>query len=284
MAPGVRADRDTARLWRPDIPGVEVLHARFRRHAYPRHAHDATTVALMDSGTAAFQCEGAEFAAPAGSAFMINPGAVHTGRSATPEGYRYRVLYLTEEAFSTLLPGKPGKLTFPARHTVVQDRELLTALDHTNRVLAMSGQRLAQEESLLRLGLALRRFADAPPVARASGRGHRAVATVRDYLESDPAARISLTELAWLASTSPYRLVRLFAAELGMPPHAYQVELRVRLARRLLESGARVATAASEAGFCDQAHLTRVFKRYTGVTPGQFAQAARANRPRRLAP
>jgi AraC-like DNA-binding protein len=73
---------------------------------------------------------------------------------------------------------------------------------------------------------------------------------------------------------SPYGLAKTFSVEVGMPPHAYQTQLRVRLARRLLVGGTSPSVVATRSGFYDQAHLSKVFKRYTGVTLGQFSYAA----------
>ncbi len=69
---------------------------------------------------------------------------------------------------------------------------------------------------------------------------------------------------------SPFALVRAFRAETGLPPHAYVNHLRVRLARRLLDGGVAPADVAAAAGFADQAHLTRHFKRVVGVPPRAY--------------
>ena len=62
-------------------------------------------------------------------------------------------------------------------------------------------------------------------------------------------------------------------------PHAYQTQLRVRHAKSLLQARLPIALVATEAGFYDQAHLTRHFKRIVGVTPGRYASAAATIRP-----
>jgi AraC-like DNA-binding protein len=69
---------------------------------------------------------------------------------------------------------------------------------------------------------------------------------------------------------NPFALVRSFRAETGLPPHAYVNHLRVRLARQLLDSGVAPADVAARAGFADQAHLTRHFKRVVGVPPRSY--------------
>jgi AraC-like DNA-binding protein len=55
-----------------------------------------------------------------------------------------------------------------------------------------------------------------------------------------------------------------------MPPHAFQTQLRVARARKLLREGASPASAALEVGFTDQSHLNRHFKRVLGITPAFF--------------
>jgi AraC-like DNA-binding protein len=85
----------------------------------------------------------------------------------------------------------------------------------------------------------------------------------------------TLEELALVTGVGPFALMRAFRAETGLPPHAYLNQLRVRQARELLDRGVPPAEAAAEAGFADQAHLTRHFKRAVGVPPGAYQRARR---------
>jgi transcriptional regulator GlxA family with amidase domain len=54
------------------------------------------------------------------------------------------------------------------------------------------------------------------------------------------------------------------------PPRQRQTQVRVRRAKSLLRAGLPIALVAAEAGFYDQAHLTRHFKRIVGLTPGRY--------------
>ncbi|MBN3750550.1 helix-turn-helix transcriptional regulator, partial [Burkholderia sp. Se-20373] len=101
-----------------------------------------------------------------------------------------------------------------------------------------------------------------------------AIRLARERLDAAPAAPVSLAELADLSGVSRFQLLRGFARELGITPHAYLIQSRARLARALLASGLPIADAAAEAGFADQSHLTRAFARQFGITPGRFTQAA----------
>jgi AraC-like DNA-binding protein len=70
----------------------------------------------------------------------------------------------------------------------------------------------------------------------------------------------------------PSHLVRVFGREFGMPPHRYLTGRRVDLARHLLLDGRRPAEVATAAGFYDQAHLTRHFRRLLGTSPARFVR------------
>ena len=81
-------------------------------------------------------------------------------------------------------------------------------------------------------------------------------------------------DLAAAAGCSRYAAYRAFRQAYGLSPSDYQRQLRVQTARRLLSAGGAPAQVAADAGFADQAHLTRWFRRYYGVTPGTYRAAA----------
>ena len=98
----------------------------------------------------------------------------------------------------------------------------------------------------------------------------RKVAEIRDRLTADLRCAPSLRELAAGVDLSPFHMLRVFRDATGFPPHTWLVLERVCRARHLLAAGLTPAQVASGVGFADQAHLTRWFKRVTGVTPAAF--------------
>ena len=107
---------------------------------------------------------------------------------------------------------------------------------------------------------------------------HPAVARVVAYLESS-AGPVSLDSLADLVHLSKSHLVRLFRSQMGLPPHAYLLRVRISRACRFLAAGMPIAEAAHAAGFADQSHLTRHFKYYLGLTPGAYVRSLGATGP-----
>jgi AraC family transcriptional regulator len=114
----------------------------------------------------------------------------------------------------------------------------------------------------------------APPEAGNRNAAHpRAVSDALEFIHANYARELALTDIAAAAHLSPFHLARLFKQCLGVAPHQYVIQVRVNSARWLLSAGSgerSLAEVASAVGFADQSHLTRHFKRVTGVTPRQF--------------
>ncbi len=243
----------------------------------------------------------ATHAAGPGAVVVNNPGDLHTGRAGAGAGWSYRMLYppaaLVADVAAQLAdapgaPGGAGRRRGPPRFAapVLEDPvaagqlgRLVTALLAGAEPLETHTLFLATFTRLLR-----RHACERPPLGppRAAPREPQAVRLAREYLDAHAAgeagagasAGASLADLARVAGLSPLYLVRAFGRAVGLPPHAYLTQARVRRARRLLAAGAPPAAVAARVGFADQSHLTRHFRRAVGVPPGQYARAVRGTR------
>jgi AraC-like DNA-binding protein len=103
----------------------------------------------------------------------------------------------------------------------------------------------------------------------------RSLHRVEEYLRAHFRDNVSLADLADLTTLRPTALLRRFKAWRGLPPHAFQNQLRVLAARTLLEQGLPAAQVAQEVGFADQSHFIRTFTPLVGATPGRYQRALR---------
>jgi AraC-like DNA-binding protein len=100
----------------------------------------------------------------------------------------------------------------------------------------------------------------------------RGVVRARDYVRARPVDNMTLDEVAKVAGLSKFYLLRAFSQSYGLTPHAYQMQLRLARARRLLAEGRPLSQVTYDAGFADQSHLTRRFAEFYGLTPARFAR------------
>ena len=101
----------------------------------------------------------------------------------------------------------------------------------------------------------------------------RGTARMRECLHEE-GFDIDLQTLAQRAGLSRFQALRAFKRRYGLPPHAYQLCMRVQQAKGMLRGGAAQADVAAHCGFVDQSHFIRHFKRIVGVTPSRYAHAS----------
>jgi AraC-like DNA-binding protein len=116
-------------------------------------------------------------------------------------------------------------------------------------------------------------------VAASVDAGLRAAERIRECLHYDTAATVDLSTLAKQVGVSRYQALRLFKRRYGLPPHTYQLSVRLALAQKALREGHQPVEVATQYGFVDQSHFTRHFKRLLGVTPAQYARVGARSRP-----
>lgn len=244
---------------------------------FSRHTHEQFGIGLVTRGAQkSFSCRGT-VEAIAGDLITVNPNEVHDGAPLGDAGRSWKMLYLDPGLAAELLRDgygdmagggvtAPGALEFHA--PVLRDAVLAGAFvrAYESATSTLPGARLAAEQYLLNLlaqSLLRHRHAQAGTVAPTSA--------AQSMMLDDPLSDWSLAELAQACGMSRFQLVRSFARNTGFTPHAYLLHRRILLARQLIAGGTSLAEAAAASGFADQSHMTRVFVRKYGISPGAFA-------------
>jgi AraC-like DNA-binding protein len=111
-------------------------------------------------------------------------------------------------------------------------------------------------------------------LAPSNGLSRERLKRVYDYVETHLGDQLSLTDVAAIACLSPYHFSRSFKQAVGIGPKCYITQRRLERAKTLMRrTNLPLALIAQEAGFSDQSHLTSVFRRENGVTPGHYRAA-----------
>ena len=105
---------------------------------------------------------------------------------------------------------------------------------------------------------------------------HQILKPVTEHIAKHYAEDITVDGLAAMVETSPSNFRRQFTHTFGISPGRYLTAIRLNAARKLLETTDKlVSEIAVETGFWDQSHLTKLFKRERGLTPGEYRRRHR---------
>jgi AraC-like DNA-binding protein len=268
-------------IWRDDaLAGAEWLRGTFSDFAYAPHAHDADCLAVITRGALRIRAGGREFVAREGEMFAANAEVLHAGWPIDGAGWSLRTMYVDLDRLRGVLTGEPVTSTGTLCGPHLQDPELAARLVAAHECSEGVASGLRRDEALV--AFTDRLFARYVRPARLDDRADtapRAVRRAQEFLDAHVDTRISLQDLAGVTGLPPSRLLRAFARAVGLSPHAYQRQVRLRHATTLIRGGTSISEAAAAAGFADQAHFTRLFRRTMGIPPGAYQRAYRTSRP-----
>lgn len=257
------------RMLRSSVPGVEAVMAT-SGYRFARHTHEQFGIGLIFSGAQKSLSGRGVVEAEAGDLITVNPNEVHDG-APIGEARSWSILYLDPSVMDLLArdvaEGAAERSEIP--RPVIHDKLLAGRFHALFSAVTGNEEQMRCEELLLSV------VADA--MRETAMREERAaapysIAHARSMIDDDPAAEISLADLAQESGLSRFQVLRAFARATGFTPHAYLVQARVHLARRLIATGTPLAEVAAKSGFADQSHMTRAFVSRFGLTPGAYAR------------
>lgn len=255
-------------MLRCHLPGVEAVQAQ-SKHSFGRHMHAQFGIGVVLQGAQKSLSGVGMVEAVAGDTITVNPGEIHDGAPLGDAGRSWQMLYFEPELIADLMAdlseGKTSEAEF--RLPVIADKLISRSVAQLFATLtAPHASALSAEEQMLFLFARVMQQSTAPGQAATPAIHH-----ARSLIDADPAAALSLETLAAQNGLSRFQLLRAFARVTGMTPHAYILQRRLQLARRLIGKGMPLVEVAMECGFADQSHLTRMFVRNFGVSPGSYA-------------
>jgi AraC-like DNA-binding protein len=275
---GQGLDLNRTRYWFDrQTPGLSLLCADFTTHEYPAHIHDALMVAVTETGGSQIRAGGGPDEAHSAALLVVNPGEPHSSRMNGSHRWQYRSFYLERSAIGDVsLALGAGQLPGFSRN-MLNDGGLIRGFLALHRALddGHTGQLRRRELLVGTFGRLASRYGDGGARIPIAPRDRVLLDSVIEAMRDRYPGHVTLADLAAVAGLTQFQLIGLFRKGVGMTPHAYLTQIRLESARAALRRSTPIAEAAAQSGFYDQAALTRTFKRCYGITPHQFAQAAR---------
>jgi AraC-like DNA-binding protein len=252
----------------PVLPGVELMTARSSSHHW-RVFHEQYALCSNDVVAAEIRYRKNLHRIVDRSISLFEPGETHeTHRVAKPQDFQ--VLFLMPDTMQKYseemdIPGQPHFKPIPDIN-----EQLYSSCKHLHTAIINDAPAIEQQSRLAEcVGMLLSNHAE-KRVPNMLDSGKQALFRARDYLHDQYAQSVSLDEIAAISGLSRFHFLKVFSAQFGLPPHIYQICLRIERSLPLLRQGISAPQIAETLGFYDQSHFIRNFKRTMGVTPGNY--------------
>lgn len=261
------------------MPYVETRRSCFSRTCYKSHSHPTFSIGAIDEGNSVFQSSfGTAQKISAGTLVILPAHIEHSCNPLPDQAWSYQMLHLDiswlnqwyaefqKEGFDLNLPQH--------RPLIIKDESLYQAFSGMNETLFDSEKLILEKEQSLiycLTQLLLPHF-----ILEEIQKTQYLYEDFLDLIHIIKSSErfISLEELAQQVGLSRYAIIRLFKANVGLTPHAFQINLKINQARAQLKQGISLVELAVNLGFSDQSHFHKAFKAHTGITPRQFQLAA----------
>lgn len=244
-----------------------------RQVCYAPHSHTQWSIGAITGGRSTFCYRDERYLVNTGDLVVMNPGWVHACNPIDDQPWAYLMMYidagwladLRHQSGLSAIAGWQGIATATITDTAWYGRYRQVAdclLDAQRDLLEK------QTEVVEFLSDLMHEFAASPATPKEPV--PEVMTALAAYLDGRAAEDVSLAELCESSGYSPGHLIRVFKQHFGLTPHAYLINRRVQLGRSALSHGATIVDAALSAGFADQPHFQRVFKRLMAATPNQY--------------
>jgi len=266
---------DSTKIWKAKMLDADFLRGRFIDFSYDLHTHDTACLALITDGAIRIRMRGRDFIARKGDLYAIDADEPHAGTPVDGHGWSQRTIYVDlQKLRDRRNDGEACAAPCFLRGPVIRDNHLTLLFQQLHSASELSTPQLAQDEHAVRFGDYLfGRYVDGESPKRPARAEGRAVARAKEFIAHRLDRKLSLASIAAAADLPPFRLYRAFQREVGMTPHDYQRQARIRRSVDLIKKGVPLADIAAATGFVDQAHFTRSFFTRLAITPGVYRDA-----------
>ncbi|MEN6669254.1 AraC family transcriptional regulator [Psychrobacter sp. B38] len=251
-----------------------LLDAKMSDFSYSKHAHEEYSIGVTLKGRQDFFCQNAFHRSPAGGVIVFSPDEVHDGHSGIGEQLEYVMLYVHPNELQPLFQalGHQTNETPRLKSTLLADAALARYVLLLKQMISYHQSSAIETEQVL-FNIAhslLRHSGRTVDTFNLSSRKDSLLIRAKDYIWANLAEDLSIDAIAAAANMSKYHFIRLFNQQFGLTPYQYVINCRVNLARQYIELGFAASRVALDAGFSDNSHLNRHFKRVFGITIKQY--------------
>lgn len=257
----------------PFVTGVEAISGRKINNEFRRHIHQTYIIGIVEQGKRIItHLEGTSLVSE-NEIFILNPGQVHTCRSESRSGHSYKILSVScrvMQSIASQISKENEKKPF-FKNIRYRNRELSERFKRLFKTIEEPESDIHSESGVIAfLTYLLLNIAESPPPVHDTGNQRDAIERVCRHITRNYAQNLSLKDLAGVACLSPFHFQREFTRNMGITPHEYLRDFRIAQSKKMLLKSEKLADISLQAGFVDQSHFSRIFKKTVGISPGRY--------------
>jgi len=276
------SDDSQPRFWRDAaLPFLEARAvADGRKVCYAPHCHETFSIGAITAGASTYFNGDAQERIARGTLVLINPQTVHACNPIDGRPWSYLMFYVDTHWLGALqheLGVSNDGHFMPYAPIQSLDQALFAGLTRLYATLRDPQAHTLHKQSAAVEYFTLLQQTLAPAPTQPHAEPLQQLSRAADYIAEHCTEALRLEDICQAAELSPSYLIRTFRQHYGMTPHAYLLNRRIQRSQHWLRQGLDLAEIALAAGFADQAHFQRTFKRQLAATPGQYRDRAARN-------
>jgi len=244
---------------------LEIFEASDYQPSFPLHSHDTVCLTLLLRGTECTQVHQQELMTPFKSISLTYPDEIHANPNKNKGSYSFLTYYISPDVLAHF----HGNEKYYFNNRIIQD-------DYLSDLLFQFAQAPEASESTFKVVLDYfiqHHFTNRPNHTIGEKLTELDYSEVVDFIDQKFAERLSIEQLAKMKNLSRFSFIRQFKKAKGITPSQYITLKRIQAAKQLLRKGLPIVDAVYNTGFYDQSHMSRNFKKLTGMTPRSYQQA-----------
>lgn len=257
------------------LPFFEIKSCDTKKLSYKKHSHEEYSLALVEKGTSVLWCNGKNIPVNSQSVVFIPSEVLHSCNPDDAQEWKYIMIFIQPEWLQSVLELQKDchKFEFKIEEPYIIYKQY-TQMYRLIKCLTSKVSPLEKETHMITTIDRLLKYENSECVPiDSSVYGGRNLQIIEDYLQDNFSENIKLDTLSQISGLSKYYLIRLFKSKHRIPPHTYQILLRINFAKREIKKQRIISEVAQDAGFYDQSHFTKLFRHYVGATPEVYQKS-----------